>query len=90
MTQRLPAFPQIPTMAEHLDGLYVPAKIPQSVVEVLAKSLAQAAGDPSVVGAAIERAGIQVDFRDAEGTRKLLETEHAAVRVAAQKLRLGN
>ena len=65
------------------------AKIPQSVVEVLAKSLAQAAGDPTVVGA-IERAGIQVDFRDAEGTRKLLETEHAAVRVAAQKLRLGN
>jgi len=52
---------------------------------LLAKALAQAARDASVVGA-IEKAGMQMDYRDAEGTRRLLEDEHKAVRAAAKKL----
>jgi tripartite-type tricarboxylate transporter receptor subunit TctC len=92
--KRVPAFPQIPTMAEKgfpeasLNiwlGLYVPAKTPQPITEVLSKALAQAARDPAVVSA-IEKAGMQMDYRDAEGTRRLLEDEHKAVRAAAEKL----
>jgi len=92
--RRHPAFPQIPTMAEKgfpeaalniWMGLYVPAKTPLAAVEVLAKALAQAARDASVVGA-IEKTGMQMDYRDAEGTRRLLEDEHKAVRAAAKKL----
>jgi len=92
--KRLPAFPQIPTMAEKgypeasltiWMGLYVPAKAPPAVVDVLGKALAQAARDPAVVGA-VEKAGMQGEYRDAAATHRLLEAEHSAIRGAAQKL----
>jgi tripartite-type tricarboxylate transporter receptor subunit TctC len=95
--RRVAAFPGVPTMAEKgfpdasLNiwlGLYVPARTPKPVVDTLVKALAQAAKDPAVA-AAVEKAGMHVDYRDPEDTLKLLQTESAAVRKVAEKLGLG-
>jgi tripartite-type tricarboxylate transporter receptor subunit TctC len=95
--RRVAAFPNVPTMAEKgfpdasLNiwlGLYVPARTPKPVVDVLVKALAQAAKDPAVA-AAIEKAGMHADYKDPAETQKTLETEAATVAKVAEKIGLG-
>ena len=94
--KRVPAFPNVPTMAEKgfaeaslniWMGVYVPAKTPKPVVDVLTKAFNQAAKDPAVVGA-LEKAGMQAYFHTSVETLKLLDTEAAAVAKVAEKLNL--
>jgi tripartite-type tricarboxylate transporter receptor subunit TctC len=94
--RRVPAFPNVPTMAEKgfpdasLNiwlGLYVPAATPRPVVETLVKALAQVVKDPALA-AGLEKAGMHLDYRDPADTAKLLETESATVARVAQKLNL--
>ena len=95
--KRVAAFPNVPTMAEKgfpeaslniWMGLYVPAKTPKAVQDVLVKALTQAAKDPAVV-AATEKAGMYMDYRDPAETQKLLESETASVRKVAERLGIG-
>jgi tripartite-type tricarboxylate transporter receptor subunit TctC len=95
--KRVAAFPDVPTMAEKgfpeaslniWMGLYVPVKTPKNVQDVLVKALAQAAKDPQTA-AAIEKAGMQLDYRDPAETWKALETESAVVGQVTQKLNIG-
>jgi tripartite-type tricarboxylate transporter receptor subunit TctC len=95
--KRVPAFPTVPTFAEKGTpgaslniwlGLYVPAKTPRPIVDKLSAALAQAARDPQMT-AGLEKAGMFPDYRDAAGTRKLLEEEYAAVRSASERLGIG-
>jgi tripartite-type tricarboxylate transporter receptor subunit TctC len=95
---RVPAFPQVPTLAEKgfpdaslniWMGLYVPAKTPKPVVETLTRAFNQAAKDPAVIGA-LEKAGMQGYYHTGEETLKLLETESAAVAKVAARLGLRN
>lgn len=95
--KRVAAFPNVPTMAEKgfpeaslniWMGLYVPAKTPRPVVDVLVKALAQAAKDPSVV-AAFEKAGMFAEYHAPEETARLLQNETASVRKVAEKLGIG-
>jgi tripartite-type tricarboxylate transporter receptor subunit TctC len=96
-SKRVPAFPNVPTMAEKgfpeaslniWMGLYVPAKTPKPVQDVLVKALAQAMKDPAVMSA-VEKAGMEVDYRGQAETQKLLESETASVRKVAEKLGIG-
>ncbi len=96
-SKRVAAFPNVPTMAEKgfpeaslniWMGLYVPVKTPKAVQDVLVKALAQAMKDPAVIGA-VDKAGMQVDYRDPADTQKLLDTETASVRKVAEKLGIG-
>jgi len=95
--RRVAAFPNVPTMAEKgfpdasLNiwlGLYVPARTPRPVVDVLVKALAQAARDPAVASA-IEKAGMHADYKDPAETQKTLETEAATVAKVAEKIGFG-
>jgi tripartite-type tricarboxylate transporter receptor subunit TctC len=96
-SRRVAAFPNVPTMAEKgfpdasLNiwlGLYVPSRTPKPVVDVLVKALAEAARDPGVT-TAIEKAGMQVDYRDPMETQKLLDAESANVARVIEKLGIG-
>jgi tripartite-type tricarboxylate transporter receptor subunit TctC len=93
---RVKDFPGVPTMAEkgHPEaslniwmGLYVPAQTPRAVQDMLVKALAQAAHDPAVASA-MEKAGMQVDYKDPAETRKALEAESATVGKVAERLDL--
>ena len=95
--KRVAAFPNVPTMAEKgfpdasLNiwlGLYVPARTPKPVVDVLVKALAQAAKDPAIA-AAIEKAGMHADYKDPAETQKTLDVEAATVAKVAEKIGLG-
>jgi len=95
--KRVAAFPNVPTMAEKgfpdasLNiwlGLYVPARTPKPVVDVLVKALAQAAKDPAIA-AAIEKAGMHADYKDPAETQKTLDVEAATVARVAEKIGLG-
>jgi tripartite-type tricarboxylate transporter receptor subunit TctC len=94
---RLAQFPDVPTMAEKgfpeatlniWMGLYVPAKTPKEIVDKLVKALDRTMKDPSVI-AAVDKAGMAVDYRDPDATRKLLETEHESVKKVVGKLGIG-
>ena len=93
---RVPAFPNVPTMAEKgfsdaslniWMGVYVPAQTPKPIVDTLVKALAQAAKDPAL-GVGLEKAGMHLDYRDPAATLKLLETESAAVAKVVEKLKI--
>ncbi len=95
--KRLPALPNIPTMAEKgfpeatlniWMGLYVPAKTSKRIVDVLVRALEKTAKHPAVI-AATEKAGMAVDYTDPETTRKMLEREHEAVKKVVMKLGIG-
>lgn len=95
--KRLPAFPDVPTLAEKGSpdaalniwmALFVPAKTPRGVVDKLAQALEKTMKEPSVV-AAVEKAGMVVDYRDAAATGKLLETEHEAVKKVVARQGIG-
>jgi tripartite-type tricarboxylate transporter receptor subunit TctC len=94
--KRVAAFPNVPTMAEKgfaeaslniWMGVYVAAKTPKPVVDVLTKAFNQAAKDPVVIGA-LEKAGMQAYYHTPAETLKLLDTEAAAVAKVADKLNL--
>lgn len=95
--KRLPAFPDVPTMAEKgfpdaslniWMALFVPAKTPREVVEKLSRALEKTMKEPSVV-AAVEKAGMVVDYRDPAATAKLVESEHEAVKKVVARLGIG-
>jgi tripartite-type tricarboxylate transporter receptor subunit TctC len=95
--KRLAEFPNIPTMAEKgfpeaslniWMGLYVAVKTPKEVIDRLSKALVATVKDPAVI-AATEKAGMLIDYRDPEATRKLLESEHDVVKKVVQKLGIG-
>jgi tripartite-type tricarboxylate transporter receptor subunit TctC len=87
----------VPTMAEKgfpeatlniWMGLYVPLKTPKEAVEKLARALEKTVKDPAVISAT-EKAGMVIEHRGSEATRKLLESEHEAIKKAVAKLGLG-
>lgn len=95
--KRLPAFPDVPTLAEKgfpdaslniWMALFVPAKTPQDIVDRLSRALEKTMKEPSVV-AAIEKSGMVVDYRNPPATAKLVETEHEAVKKVVAKLGIG-
>jgi tripartite-type tricarboxylate transporter receptor subunit TctC len=95
--KRLATLPNVPTMAEKgfpeaslniWMALFVPAKTPKDAVDKLARSLEKTMKDPGVIAAA-EKAGLAAEFHDGEATRKLIETEHAAVKKVVEKLGIG-
>jgi tripartite-type tricarboxylate transporter receptor subunit TctC len=69
-------------------GLYVPLKTPKEIVDKLSRALEKTVKDPAVIGAT-EKAGMVIDYRGSEATRKLLESEHEAIKKAVAKLGLG-
>lgn len=95
---RVAAFPNVPTMAEKgfpdaslniWMGLFVPAKTPKPVVDQLSKVLAQVAKEPAL-GAALEKVGMALDYRDPAAATALLEREYATVGKLVEKLKLPN
>jgi tripartite-type tricarboxylate transporter receptor subunit TctC len=95
--RRVPAFPDVPTLAEKgfpdaslniWMALFVPAKTPQPIVDKLAQALEQTMKEPSVV-TAVEKAGMVVDHRGPAATAKLVETEYEAVKKVASRLGIG-
>ncbi|PYM91831.1 MAG: hypothetical protein DME08_21705 [Candidatus Rokuibacteriota bacterium] len=95
--KRVPAFPDVPTLAEKgfpdaslniWMALFVPAKTPQGVVDTLAHALEQTMKEPSVV-TAVEKAGMVVDYRGPSATAKVVETEYEAVKKVATRLGIG-
>lgn len=92
--RRLAAFPAVPTMAEKgfpdasLNiwlGLYVPARTPRPIADRLAQALAEAVKDPAI-GAAIEKAGMFLDYYGPDETDKRRHAEAATVKKVAEKL----
>jgi tripartite-type tricarboxylate transporter receptor subunit TctC len=95
--RRNPAIPGVPTMTEkgHADAslstwaeLWAPAKTPRPVIDRLSQALDKTMKDPAVV-AAIEKAGLQVEYNDPAATLKLVDRENEIVRTVARKLGLG-
>ena len=95
--RRNPAIPGVPTMAEKGQAdaslstwaeLWAPAKTPKPVIDRLVQALDKTMKDPAVV-AAIEKAGLQVEYNDPAATLRLVERENEAVRAVAKKLGLG-
>src|SRR5215510_296603 len=95
--RRVPAFPDVPTLAEKgfpdaalniWMALFVPAKTPQAIVDKLAQALEQTMKEPSVV-TAVDKAGMVVDYRGPAATAKLVETEYEAVKKAVTRLGIG-
>ena len=67
--------------------LWAPARTPRPVIDRLVQALDKTMKDPAVV-AAIEKAGLQVEYNDPAATLKLVERENEIVRTAARKLDL--
>ena len=95
--RRVPAFPDVPTLAEKgfpeaslniWMGLFVQAKAPREVVERLSLALEQTMKDPAVA-AAVDKAGMVVDYRNPGATAKLIEAEHDAVKKVVTRLGIG-
>lgn len=93
---RMAGFPNLPTMADKgfpdvsiniWMGILVPAKTLKSFVDLLARTLAQAAKDPAL-GVALEKAGMSLDYRDPTAATALLEREHATVGRLVERLKL--
>jgi len=96
-SKRLAAFPDVPTMAEKgfpeaslniWCGLFVPQRCPKVVVEKLGQAMDKVMKDPSVIGQ-MEKAGLFADYRDSEGTFRLVEQEFAAVAQVVKKMGIG-
>ncbi len=93
---RIAAFPNVPTMAEKgfpgaslniWMGVYVPAKTPKEVSDVLVRTLAEVARNPALA-AGLEGAGMYVDYRGPAATLQLIERESAAVAKIVDSLKL--
>ena len=95
-TRRNPVIPTVPTMSEKGQPdaslstwaeLWAPAKAPKPVLDRLVQALNKTMKDPTVV-AAIEKAGLQVEYNDPAATLRLVERENEIVRTVARKLGL--
>ena len=64
------------------------AKAPRDVIERLSQALEDTMKDLAVV-AAVDKAGMVVDYRNPAATAKLLETEHDAVKKVVTRLWIG-
>ena len=93
-TDRLSKYPDIPTLYEKgfeeaslsiWMGLFVPAATPQEIRDRLATALAEAMQDPAVVEA-VDKAGLSVDYRNPDATRREIESESAMIRATVGKL----
>jgi tripartite-type tricarboxylate transporter receptor subunit TctC len=96
-SKRLPMIPNAPTMTEKGQPdaslstwmeLYAPARTPKPIVERLAAALEKTMKDPEVI-AAIEKAGLAVEYHDPAATLTLVERENEVVTRLAKKLNLG-
>jgi len=96
-TKRVPSIPSTPTMTEkgHPEAslstwmeIYAPAKTPKPVVDRLSAALEKTMKDPGVI-AALEKAGLNVEYHDPAGTLALIERENDVVLRLAKKLNLG-
>jgi len=95
-TRRHPAMANVPTLVDRGQAdlslstwaeLWAPARTPKPVIDRLVQALDKTMKDPAVV-AAIEKAGLQVEYNDPVATLKLVERENETVRTAARKLGL--
>ncbi|PYM83140.1 MAG: hypothetical protein DME13_16315 [Candidatus Rokuibacteriota bacterium] len=95
--KRLPVIPSTPTMTEKRQPdaslstwmeLYAPARTPKPIVDRLSAALDKTMKDPDVI-AAIEKAGLSVEYHDASATLTLVERENEVVTRLAKKLNLG-
>jgi tripartite-type tricarboxylate transporter receptor subunit TctC len=93
-TRRHPAMANVPTLVDKGQAdlslstwaeLWAPARTPKPVIDRLVQALDKTMKDPAVV-AAIEKAGLQVEYNDPAATLKLVERENEIVRTAARKL----
>ena len=93
-SKRLAAIPSTPTMAEkgHPEAslstwmeIYAPAKTPKPIVDRVAAALDKTMKDPAVI-AAVEKAGLTVEYHDPAATLKLIERENDVVQRVAKKL----
>jgi len=96
-TKRLASIPNVPTMTEKGQPdaalntwmeIYAPAKTPKPVIDKLASALEKTMKDPAVI-AAVEKAGLTVEYHDPASTLKLIEKENDVVQKLAKKLNLG-
>ncbi len=96
-TKRIAAISNVPTMTEKGQPdaslstwaeIYAPAKTPKPIVDRLAQALAKTMKDPAVI-AAIEKAGLVVEYHDPATTLTLIERENEVVTRVARKLGLG-
>ncbi|OLB96944.1 MAG: hypothetical protein AUH30_11400 [Candidatus Rokubacteria bacterium 13_1_40CM_68_15] len=95
--KRVPAFPDVPTLAEKgfpdaslniWMALFVPVKTPREAVDRLSQALEQTMKEPAVA-TAVDKAGMVVDYRGPAATAKLVETEYEAVKKVATRLGIG-
>jgi tripartite-type tricarboxylate transporter receptor subunit TctC len=95
-TRRNPAIPGVPTLTDKRQGdislstwaeLWAPARTPRPIMDRLVQALDKTMKDPAVV-AAIEKAGLQVEYNDPAATLTLVERENEVVRAVARKLGL--
>lgn len=93
-TQRLPEFPDIPTMAEKgfpqvelniWTGLFVPKATPPEVARKLATAVEETMQDPGVQKT-VRAAGYYVNYRDAQATGEFAAKEAQMIRDAVSKL----
>jgi len=96
-SKRLTSIPSTPTMTEkgHPDAslstwmeIYAPAKTPKPIVERLAAALEKTMKDPAVL-AAVDKAGLTVEYHDPAATAKLIDRENEVVQRLAKKLSVG-
>jgi len=96
-SKRMAAIPGTPTMTEkgHPDAslstwmeIYAPAKTPKAIVDRLSAALEKTMKDPAAI-AAIEKAGLTVEYHDPAATRALIERENEVVARLAKKLSVG-
>lgn len=95
--KRIPEFPDVPTMAEKgfpeaslniWFGLFVPKNCPRIVIERLGDAMEKVMRDPQVTDQ-LKKAGMVPDYRDSEGTFKLVENEFRAVAKVVKMMGIG-
>jgi len=95
--KRIADFPNVPTMAEKgfpeaslniWFGLFVSRNCPRIVVAQLGQAMEKVMKDPKV-SSQIEKAGMVADYRESEGTFRLVEQEYAAVAKVVKKMGIG-
>ena len=96
--RRLPAFPDVPTAAEKGMPeatinlwvlLAVPAGVPNAAIGKLAGAMERTMKDAGVA-AAVERAGMVVDYHGPAAAQKMVDDERELVNKGVQKLGLGS
>jgi tripartite-type tricarboxylate transporter receptor subunit TctC len=96
-TRRIPALPDVPTLAEKGHGgselniwsaFYVPAATPRPVLQKLTAALAEVSRQPAMI-AALAKAGLQPDYGDPARALQLLKQEQSNVANLAKVVELG-